>query len=96
VRKLESVPDKKKKTKKAMDMISKSRIKKYILCYVSLLLFFVLCLKVLGGGYRNLTGSSDPLSWQEVSIILPKYAIGTAFIMTFLIYLDYLDYKKKK
>lgn len=77
-------------------MFDKTRIKQYIIWYISLLLFFILCLKTLGGGYRNLIGPFDPLSWQEVVIVLPKYVIGTAFVMALLIYLDYLDYKKNK
>lgn len=77
-------------------MFNKSRIKKYIIYYFVLLIFFILWLKILGGGYRHLTGSSDPLSWQEVLIVLPKYIIATAFLMVFLIYIDYLDHKRKK
>lgn len=76
-------------------MFDQKRVKKYILWYISLLLFFILWLKTMGGGYRN-SGHTDPYSWQEIAVIWPKYAIATAVLMVFLIYVDYQDYKKNK
>lgn len=77
-------------------MEGKNKIVKYLIYFISLLLFFILCLKTLGIGFRHLTGSSGPLSWQEIWISLPKYIIGSSFVMLFIIYLDYIDSKKKK